>query len=180
MGKPASFKARLNAFSTFARSRNVPSSDGNTQIDRSFPCLERCRLRGCIVALENVTKPGAPQRSARRSRAGPKSRLADWRFARELEAFASAVRTRMTSAGRPIQPESPTGRWLEWADIVSRYYDKQAIDKLLVLRQHERGYALRAKFGWAHTVTTRDALKVFFAPIKELEQELRANAERQD
>ena len=100
------------------------------------------------------------------------SRLKDWRQARDIEAFASAVREWTTAAGDPVDSASLVGRWLEWARIVVEYLDRNAIDRLGRLREGSNGYKLRSRFGWQHELTTADALDVFFIPIEDLEKEL--------
>jgi hypothetical protein len=47
-----------------------------------------------------------------------KGRLEDWRYAREVEALASAVRARVTADGKPLEAESLPDLWLEWTRIV--------------------------------------------------------------
>jgi hypothetical protein len=99
-------------------------------------------------------------------------RLKDWRQAREIEVFASAVRDRASAAGDAVDPASLVGTWLEWARIVVEYLNRNAIDRLGQLREGSNGYKLRSRFGWQHELTTADALDVFFIPIEDLEKEL--------
>ena len=108
------------------------------------------------------------------------SRLKDWRQAREIEGFASAVRERATKAGEPVDPDSLVGRWLKWAGIVIAYFDRKAIDKMEQLREGYSGYKLRSRFGWQHDLTTADALDVFFIPIEDLVKELDLKAQAQE
>jgi hypothetical protein len=104
-------------------------------------------------------------------------RLKDWRQARDIEAFASAVRERATAAGESVEPDSFVGRWLEWAGLVVEYLDGNAIDRLAELRRGYEGYKLRSRFGWQHELTTADALDVFFIPIEDLVKELDLKAQ---
>lgn len=105
------------------------------------------------------------------------SRLKDWRQAREIEGFASAVRERATE---PIDPDSLVGRWLKWAGVVIAYFDRKAIDKMEQLREGYNGYKLRSRLGWQHDLTTTDALDVFFIPIEDLVKELDLKAQAQE
>jgi hypothetical protein len=99
-------------------------------------------------------------------------RLKDWRYARDLEAFAVAVRARAIDDVK-VEPEWLVGRWLDWAAAVVAHYDGKALDDLSDLRS-DHGYKLRARFGWTHKLTMDDALEAFLRPIEDLVTELEA------
>lgn len=104
-------------------------------------------------------------------------RLKDWHRARELEAFAAAVRERARSAGQPTEADTTVERWLEWADITVKYFDGSAIDRRGTLGRDYNGYKLRSRFGWGHDLATADVLNVFFTPIEDLVKELDEKAQ---
>jgi hypothetical protein len=107
-----------------------------------------------------------------------KGRLADWRFAKDIDAFAAAVRARAKAEKESVEPESPNGRWLEWARFMVEILEFKTIGNLFELRNHEGGYKLRERFGWGRAVTTMDALTILLTSIDDLveQEELRARA----
>jgi hypothetical protein len=107
-------------------------------------------------------------------------RLKDWRRARQIQAFASAVRGNAESQHQSGEMDPTVRRWLEWADRVVRYYDCNAIEGLTKLRRGYEGYKLRSRFGWSHELTTADALDVFFMPIEDLINEIEVKAQSQE
>jgi hypothetical protein len=100
------------------------------------------------------------------------SRLKDWRHAREMEAFAQAVRARTLKAGRSLESESLAGRWLGWLERVVAYLDREATDEQQDLCAQRAGYELHSRFDWGHKLTLADALQVFDTPIDDLVREL--------
>lgn len=107
-------------------------------------------------------------------------RMKDWKRARHIEAFASAVRERVKSAGRTIEAESTVGKWLKWTGVVVEYYDREAIDQLTKLRREHGGYKLRSRFDWSHELAMDDALDTFFMPIEDLVKELDLKAQSRE
>jgi hypothetical protein len=102
-------------------------------------------------------------------------RLKHWRYARDLEAFAAALRARATADDAKVDSDTLVGRWLDWAAAVVAHYDGKALDHLSHLRSQSHGYKLRSRFGWDHKLTMNDALEAFLRPIDEIVQELEAH-----
>ena len=103
-------------------------------------------------------------------------RLKDWRYGRDVEAFAAAVRERAIGDACRIEPDSLIGRWLDWAASVIAHYDGEALGDQSHLRTHSytHGYKLGSRFDWDHKLTTNDALVTFLRPTEEIVRELEA------
>jgi hypothetical protein len=106
-----------------------------------------------------------------------KTRLVDWRRAREVGAFSRSVRKRAIAAGAKVDAESTVGLWLEWADGVVDELEEKAVGNMQALSNPDAYHQLGEQFLDADEITMADVLGIFFTPIEDLiQQELDAEA----